>query len=242
MPKRLEKDLERAQQEMERRSQVRLQMRNESVRAALAFAMAKHPRLGANSSARTLPPFFFESVFDALHVDSVFSVEQVEERVFIGRISGLDGSPYRRGVFHFAIFVPADYPFKPPRVKLLTRIFSAGVDDSGENPWNLHQRLDWSPAYSLETILMHYEMELGNEVGLDGRFMANVDPCVLKDPERAQLWKENLVEYKRLAREWTELYATTEQVDARPLRENAAAPAANAAAAAPRRRQLHARW
>ena len=72
--------------------------------------------------------------------------------------------------------------------------------------------------------------------------MANVDPCVLKDPERAQLWKENLVEYKRLAREWTELYATTEQVDARPLRENAAAPAANAAAAAPRRRQLHARW
>ena len=77
LPKRLEKDLERAQQEMERRSQVRLQMRNESVRAALAFAMAKHPRLGANSSARTLPPFFFESVFDALHVDSVFSVEQV---------------------------------------------------------------------------------------------------------------------------------------------------------------------
>ena len=128
LPKRLEKDLERAQQEMERRSQVRLQMRNESVRAALAFAMAKHPRLGANSSARTLPPFFFESVFDALHVDSVFSVEQVEERVFIGRISGLDGSPYRRGVFHFAIFVPADYPFKPPRVKLLTRIFSAGVN------------------------------------------------------------------------------------------------------------------
>jgi ubiquitin-protein ligase len=216
---RLGKELAEAASESARRTALRRSQRNECARAALALATARHPRLGATSPARKLPPSFFQSVFEALHLDrEEISLERVERGVVLARVPGPEGSPYQGGIFHFAIFLPDSYPMTCPRVKLLTRMFSAGVAESGENPWNFIPELDWSLAMRLPHVLLELEVKFGDEMGLNGRFAANVDRCSVMDPAKAQLWNDNPEEYERLAREWTQRYATKEQVDARPLR------------------------
>ena len=147
---------------------------------------------------------------------------------FEGELRGPPGTPYEGGIFRFAMTIPQDWPYFGPRVQLLTRMFSAGVSESGENPWNLRWHDPtwrdtgggtlWPAAYQLIHVLIEYEVMLGGEVGWEGEFAANVEPCHVMDSRRAELWREDPDEYKRLAREWTRRYATEEQVDALPIR------------------------
>ena len=67
-------------------------------------------------------------------------------------------------MFCFAFTFPPEYPFRPPIVRLLTRIFHADILDgeNGRDPFcmNFTQK-DWSPAVTLRHMLSSYEMRLG---------------------------------------------------------------------------------
>jgi len=48
-------------------------------------------------------------------------------------LDGPDGSPYGGGVFSIDLKLPAEYPFKAPQVKFLTKIYHPNIKtDTGE--------------------------------------------------------------------------------------------------------------
>ena len=47
-------------------------------------------------------------------------------------ITGPVGSPYEGGIFYLYLKVPLNYPFDPPEVRFLTRIFHPNVSRHGD--------------------------------------------------------------------------------------------------------------
>jgi ubiquitin-conjugating enzyme E2 D/E len=111
-------------------------------------------------------------------------------------IVGPEGSPYAGGLFHLVIQFPPDYPFKPPKVQFVTKIFHPNINANGGICLDILKD-QWSPALSVGKVLLSISSLLTD---------ANPnDPLV---PDVARLYVQNRQEYDRIAREWTLRFAS----------------------------------
>ena len=112
-------------------------------------------------------------------------------------ILGPTETPYEGGVFHLSISIPSNYPFKPPNIIFLTKIFHPNINYSGNICLDILKN-QWSPALTISKILLSICSLLSDP--------NPNDPLV---PDIANLFKHEPDVYYKTAKEWTLKYATS---------------------------------
>ena len=110
-------------------------------------------------------------------------------------IMGPTDSPYDGGVYTLNIHFPADYPFKPPKIRFITRIYHPNINKSGGICLDILKE-EWSPALTTSKVLLSI-----------CSLLVDPNPDDPLEPEIAQLYKKNRDRYNMHAREWTRKYA-----------------------------------
>ena len=114
---------------------------------------------------------------------------------WIATIIGPTDSPYENGAFQLQIDFPQNYPFKPPKIQFLTKIYHPNINLSGSICLDILKN-NWSPALTISKTLLSI-CSLLTDPNPD-------DPLV---GDIARLYKDNREEYNKIAREWTKKHA-----------------------------------
>ncbi|GFZ45274.1 E2 ubiquitin-conjugating enzyme [Saitozyma sp. JCM 24511] len=110
-------------------------------------------------------------------------------------LPGPAGSPYEGGVFEVDIRIPEDYPFSPPHLQFVTKLYHCNVASTGAICLDL-LKTAWSPALSLYKVILSLSSLLTDP--------NPADPLV---PAIAQEYKRNRQKHDETARQWTRQYA-----------------------------------
>lgn len=110
-------------------------------------------------------------------------------------IIGPSDSPYEGGIFKLDIQFPEKYPFKPPKIKFLTRIYHPNISKQGLICVDI-LKTNWSPALTTSKVLLSI-CSLLNDPNPD-------DPL---EPDISQEYKTNYETYVNTAKSWTKIYA-----------------------------------
>ena len=117
-------------------------------------------------------------------------------RYFAVSVEGPPDSPYAQGVFQMELFLPADYPMAPPKVRFLTKIYHPNVDKLGRICLDILKD-KWSPALQIRTVLLSIQA-----------LLSAPNPDDPLDTGVAEMWKTNEKVALRRAKEFTESFAT----------------------------------
>ena len=110
-------------------------------------------------------------------------------------IIGPSDTPYADGVFFLKITLPNDYPFVPPKVNFLSRIYHCNVNSNGAISMDILKHY-WTPALSISTLLLSISSLLSDP---------NPDDPLM--PEIARIYRTDKEKYDKIAKEWTKKYA-----------------------------------
>lgn len=110
-------------------------------------------------------------------------------------IFGPTDSPYQGGMFELDIRFPNDYPFKPPSIKFITRIYHPNISQSGSICLDI-LKTNWSPVLTISKVLLSI-CSLLTDPNPD-------DPLV---SQIAHLYRNDIERYNLTAREYTQRYA-----------------------------------
>ncbi|KAA6388617.1 MAG: putative Ubiquitin-conjugating enzyme E2 36 [Streblomastix strix] len=117
-------------------------------------------------------------------------------RYFDATIQGPPGSPFEGGIFKLEIFFTETYPFEPPKVRFLTKMYHPNVNKIGQICLDILKDSAWTAAMQIRTVLLSIQV-LMQQWNLD-------DPL---DETIAAHYKNDLVGAQKTAAEWTKKYA-----------------------------------
>lgn len=101
------------------------------------------------------------------------------------------------GVFELDIQIPPEYPFKPPKVQFLTKVYHPNISKEGYLSLDVLGNL-WSPALSIDKVVLSVALLLA---------LPNTESYVC-NPEIAEEIRTNKELFNRRAKDWVMLYAS----------------------------------
>ncbi|KAI9479538.1 ubiquitin-conjugating enzyme E2 [Zychaea mexicana] len=113
-----------------------------------------------------------------------------------GSIAGPVDSPYKGGTFKLDINFTADYPFKPPTVKFITKVYHPNIDDDGSICVDLLKADVWKPATRVSQVLQAISMLLEHP---------NPDDALVGSI--AEVYNTNRAKYNKTAKDYTKKHA-----------------------------------
>ena len=139
--------------------------------------------------------------------DVLNSKELLENRISIGLVDesdftkwkatiiGADDTPYKGGIFNLEVTITPQYPFKPPIVKFITRVYHPNINSNGDICLDILKH-NWSPALTLDKVLLSIQMLLSNP---------NADDPL--DASSAGIYKADKAKFDKTVREYVIKYA-----------------------------------
>ena len=113
---------------------------------------------------------------------------------------GPEDSPYEGGIFYLNYTFPTDTPFKPPKCIFITKIYHPNIDSNGSVSLDI-LRDQWPPYFTIDKVLLSISSLLSDP---------NPDDPI--NNEAANLYKTNIYEYYKKAREWSIEYADAPKI------------------------------
>ena len=96
--------------------------------------------------------------------ETIYSVELNTENIYSEQIVTLNGpsnTPYQDGKFKLSILMPADYPYKPPKIIFKTRVYHPNISRDGSICIDILKD-QWSSALRITTVLLSLSDLLAN--------------------------------------------------------------------------------
>ncbi|KAI9579614.1 ubiquitin-conjugating enzyme E2-22 kDa-like [Glossina fuscipes] len=152
----------------------------------------------ASSAACRIKREFKELMCDEAFVQNSNKLELVDDcwTELRGEITGPSGTPYEGGKFLLAIKIPERYPFVPPNVRFITKIWHPNISSATGAICLDILKDNWAAAMSLRTVL------LSLQVLLDAP-----EPDDPQDAVVAYQYKNKRQIYEMTAQHWTNVYA-----------------------------------
>ena len=114
------------------------------------------------------------------------------------QIPGPKDSPYEKGFFKLDIEIPEEYPFEPPKIKFVTKIWHPNISSvTGYICLDILKKDKWSPALSLHSIIISIQSLINEPVPEDPQ-----------DGVAGPQYIENYDEFVKTAKDWVEKYAS----------------------------------
>lgn len=95
-----------------------------------------------------------EREFHLCFQDKVFLHDTNDDQHWRASIVGPTGTPYAGGLFEVEITIPVRFPFEPPAIRFVTRVFHTSIAEDGTIDFDLLFG-GWSPAYTISGALSH---------------------------------------------------------------------------------------
>ncbi|CCG25356.1 Ubc1 protein [Candida orthopsilosis Co 90-125] len=119
-----------------------------------------------------------------------------------GYFAGPPGTPYQGGLFQVAIDIPNEYPFKPPQMKFITKIYHPNISSvTGAICLNILKD-KWTPVLTLKSTLISLQL-----------LLQSPEPNDPQDAEVAKHYLSNKAGFEETAAYWTKLYANDGKSD-----------------------------
>lgn len=113
-----------------------------------------------------------------------------------GTIRGASGTPYEKGIFDIDIVIPSNYPFEPPRMFFITKVWHPNISSQTGAICLDILKDQWSPALTIKTALLSLQA-----------LLCAPEPNDPQDAQVARMYLENHDEFIKTATHWTEVYA-----------------------------------